>query len=209
MECPLCDNIESKTFAANGTKYHCCPDCGLILTDSENLLGSDEEKKRYSFHQNTIDDSGYVAFLNRVIEPTLELLPQNASGLDYGCGPNPVLAKIVENNGFKCEYYDPFFFPRQFDGEKYDFVFATECFEHFFQPQNELRRISNLLKQHGLLSIMTEIHNESTDFQQWYYKNDPTHVCFYSEKSFDYICKTFNFRKIYTDNKRVFILEKI
>lgn len=177
--------------------------------DSGSHLTAEEEKKRYSFHQNNADDKGYVSFLSRAIEPTISFLKDGMHGLDYGCGPNPVLANIVTSKGFKCDFYDPFFFPECKMDCKFDFIFATECFEHFFWPNKDIEQICKILKKDGILSIMTELWNSNGDFDSWYYKNDPTHVCFYSENTISYICENFLFEKIYSDNKRVIILKKI
>ena len=177
--------------------------------DEKDHLVADEEKKRYSFHQNSIENEGYVQFLNRIIEPAKQYISIGMSGIDYGCGPNPVLSQLVEKNGLKCDYYDPFFFPKIDIGRKYDFVFATECFEHFFSPADELKLICGILNTGGILGIMTEFVTDTTDFCNWYYKNDPTHVCFYSKKSIAYINNAFGFSEIYNDGHRVTILKKI
>ena len=208
MNCPLCNTLNSNAFSANGKTYYSCSNGGLVYMDENYLLCAGEEKKRYSFHQNSIDDAGYVQFLSRVIEPAMQYLSAGMSGIDYGCGPNPVLSQIIEGKGFDCDHYDPFFFPEINNTKKYDFVFATECFEHFFSPTLELQRICKLLKPSGILGIMTEMLSENADFNSWYYKNDPTHVCFYSKKSFDYICETYGFKELYNDNHRVIILRK-
>lgn len=208
MNCPLCNMSDENSFAAGGRTYHRCNQCGLVYMDAADRLLPDEEKKRYSFHQNSISDAGYVAFLNRVIEPTMQYISKGMKGLDYGCGPNPVLAQIVGGMGVECSYYDPFFFPEYKADAKYDFIFATECFEHFFSPADEIRKICDMLNVGGLLGIMTEMKDDSTDFDSWYYKNDPTHVCFYCNESINYICHTYNFKQLFNDNHRVIILRK-
>ena len=209
MYCPLCNSQAEETFGANGKTYHRCSHCGLVYMDENDRLGADDEKKRYSFHQNSIDDEGYVTFLGRVIEPMMKHLSVGMKGLDYGCGPNPVLAQIIKDKGFECDFYDTFFFPQcNFEG-KYDFIFATECFEHFFNPGHELDKICTMLNSDGILGIMTEFLPQNTDFADWYYKNDPTHVCFYDRKSINYICKKYNFKELYNDKHRVIILRKL
>jgi len=209
MDCPLCNSQPDETFVANGKTYYRCGNCGLVYMDKNDRLNATDEKKRYSFHQNSIDDAGYVEFLNRIIEPATNYISDGMEGLDYGCGPNPVLARIIEGKGLKCNYYDPFFFPQCDFNEKYDFVFATECFEHFFCPAGELDRICSVLKSNGILCIMTELLPCDKNFDGWYYKNDPTHVCFYGQKNIEYICKKYNFGEIYNDNHRVIILRKL
>ena len=205
----MCNSQAEETFATNGRTYSRCGSCGLVYMDEHDRLDASDEKKRYSFHQNSIDDEGYVKFLGRVIDPAMDYLSAGMKGLDYGCGPNPVLAQIIRDKGIECDFYDPFFYPKCDLGAKYDFIFATECFEHFFSPSHELDRICTMLNTDGKLCIMTEFLPENTDFCDWYYKNDPTHVCFYSKKTFEFICKKFNFKELYNDNHRVVILKKL
>lgn len=208
MNCPLCNHSNENVFVTNGRTYYQCDTCGLVYMDETDRLAADEEKKRYSFHQNSIDDAGYVAFLGRIINPAMKYISDGMHGLDYGCGHNPVLAQILESKGIVCNYYDPFFFPHCDMDKKYDFVFATECFEHFFNPHLELEKICSLLNFDGTLNIMTELIPDNGKFDNWYYKNDPTHVCFYNRKSISYICDKYKFEELYNDNNRVIILRK-
>jgi uncharacterized Zn finger protein len=59
MRCPLCKNNVIEEFAsASGRTYYQCDNCGLIFTSKEFFLSNEEEKERYCFHQNRIDDDG-------------------------------------------------------------------------------------------------------------------------------------------------------
>lgn len=209
MKCTLCSSDEISVFASVKDKnYYKCKHCDLVFLDPLYYLNVKEEKIRYDLHQNNIEDKGYVDFLNRVIKPTLEFISQGDVGLDYGCGPNPVLANLVEQEAYSCDYYDPIFFP-EIKQKQYDFIFATECFEHFYSPEKEMQTIDSLLKPNGLLAIMTEINSHSDDFADWYYIKDPTHVCFYSESTIEYICITYGFKLVYSDKHRVAVLKRL
>lgn len=70
-----------------------------------------------------------------------------------------MLSRLLEGHGFTMTDYDSVFFDVPLT-EPYDFIFSTECFEHFEEP---------------VLEIMTEL------------RTDPTHVSFYSEKTLDYL----------------------
>ena len=60
-------------------------------------------------------------------------------GLDFGCGPGPALANMMQSDGYEMEIYDPFFFPNKDAlSKKYDFITCTETAEHFFNPHDEL-----------------------------------------------------------------------
>lgn len=207
--CPLCFNKKSFSIinAGKSRSYTECNSCKLIFTETSFLPTSASEKKRYLTHKNGIQYKGYVNFLMQAIEPALPFLKVDMQGLDYGCGHTPTLSLILEKMGFKCNNYDPFFFPGLPD-DKYDFIFSTECFEHFFFPAKEIQHIKNLLKPGGLLIVMTEPWTSTDKFANWYYTNDPTHVSFYHKQSFKFISEKFKFEQVESNNERVFMLLK-
>jgi hypothetical protein len=48
-------------------------------------------------------------------------------------------------------------------------------------------RLDSLLEEGGWLGIMTNFYNNSIDFEDWYYRKDPTHVVFYTEQTLEVI----------------------
>lgn len=209
MNCTLCTGevLQKIKDEADPRTYYQCAECMLIFTDSRFHLSKEDEQSRYRLHNNGIMHKGYVAFLNRVIEPCIPFLNNHMTGLDYGCGPVPTLSKILARHGITCFDYDPLFgfdYPQR----QYDFVFATECFEHFYQPKKEFLKIDSLLKPGGYLGVMTEQYESIEHFRTWYYKRDPTHVSFYNSKSFAYLCETYGYEIRYTDCNRVIVVQK-
>jgi SAM-dependent methyltransferase len=186
-----------------------CGSCFLIFTDSRFYPTAAAEKSHYTLHENSIGHQGYVTFLNRAIQPTLPYLKPGMRGLDYGCGPTPTLSLLLQQAGYKTDNYDPYFFPELNTGSRYDFIFATECFEHFFAPAKELERLSGLLKESGILVVMTERWEDLEGFRHWYYARDPTHVSFYHSRTFEYIGSRSGFKTLYSDRSRVIILQKV
>ena len=63
-----------------------------------------------------------------------------------------------------------------------------------------------MLNPHAKMYLMTEPYDEGIDFASWYYKNDPTHVFFYSKNTFEWIKNEFDFLSVSID-KRLIILE--
>lgn len=187
--------------------YYACLECDLIFTDTTFHLSPEEEIARYSEHNNGIEHAGYVEFLNRVIQPALPFLTTDMTGLDYGCGPAPTLSKLLQREGIACFDYDPLF-GFNHPHKQYDFIFATECFEHFFYPGMEFREINALLKPGGYLAVMTEQWESLDRFKSWYYKRDQTHVSFFHRNTFHYLCKTFGYSILYQDRNRVIVLQK-
>lgn len=207
ITCPLCLDTDRKAVVAGADdrRYHLCAGCALIFVDPAQHLALAEEKAHYDTHQNSIEDDGYVGFLNRVLAPMLPYLNQTMRGLDYGCGPGPALSQLVRRQGIACEDYDPIFASRP-PQPPYDFLFATECFEHFHRPDSEIQRVCRLLKPGGLLGVMTERWTTIDQFAGWYYTKDPTHTCFYHQKTFSFLCRRFGLELLWQDEKRVAIL---
>lgn len=205
--CPLCDNYTGLVAIKGPDKrsYHRCPRCRIIFAGREHLPTPEEERERYLEHNNGIQHPGYVKFLNQAIEPALPLLSTDMEGIDYGCGPAPTLSLLLREKGIGCLDYDPLFFPDLPEGP-FDFIFATECFEHFFNPAVEIKRIIEILKPGGLLIVMTHLWDESVDFASWYYPKDSTHVTFYHADTIKYIEETFGLRQLPAASDRVTIL---
>lgn len=208
MTCPLCNSIECTPITAKTNRsFYKCKNCWLIFISPEDYPSFDKEKARYELHENTDENQGYVNFLNKAVTPALPYLTADMHGLDYGCGPHPVLSKLLAEKGITCDNYDPFFSDIKLN-PPYDFIFSTETFEHFHHPKQEVERLSQLLKPNGLLTIMTDHWQTPEQFANWYYITDATHVCFYHTNTFNYIKTTYGFTGLYTDKERVVILKK-
>lgn len=184
-----------------------CEVCKLIFVPEPYRLAAEEEKRRYMLHRNNIENEGYVTFLRQAIDPALRYIDSGMKGLDFGCGPSPVLAMLLDQINVRCQYYDPFFFPT-IDGSGFDFVFSTECVEHFNHPRKTFERMDALIKKGGYLVLMTSLWNNLRKFPAWYYKNDPTHVAFYHPDTLGFLAKHFHYEFLYNDGKRVAIFKK-
>ena len=209
--CPLCHETEQITVldSAMPRRYLACGRCYLAYMHPNDYLSEDDEKAYYATHENSIDDEGYVGFLNILLEPLLEIIEQKEakSALDYGCGPGPTLSVLLEQNGIRCDNYDPFFFPEALS-PPYDVITATECFEHFHHPEDELRKLVSMLNPSGLLALMTSRWSNDEKFMHWHYNRDPTHVIFLHEKTIEFIEKNSGLSCIYRDKKSVVIFQK-
>jgi len=162
--------------------YLRCEICSLVFVPPLFHLGARAEKAEYDLHQNQVDDPGYRRFLSRLADPLGARLPAGASGLDFGCGPGPALAAMLREQGHPVALYDPFYYPdKGVLCGPLDFICATEVVEHLFLPGEELGRLWQLLRPGGWLGLMTKLVIDREAFTGWHYKNDPTHVCFFSE----------------------------
>lgn len=211
MLCPLCSSSKTSFYSEDSKRqYHWCEICRLVFVPSEYFPSAEEEKNRYDAHQNSPLDLAYREHLQRIAGPLLEKLPNNATGLDFGCGPQPVLQDIFRSAGKEMDVYDSFYFPEKNVFEnKYDFITATEVIEHLHHPYNELSRIINMIHSGGYLGVMTRLLPASLEeFKTWFYIRDFTHVCFYDEATLHWIARKFNLSLKVMDSD-AFIFQKL
>ena len=191
MICPICSGTNVFSFQLIGSiEYFRCKTCPGLFTDPESRLSPQEEKERYSLHNNDVEDSEYRKFLSKLYDPLIKKLKKESRGLDYGCGPGPALASMLREEGFSVDIYDPYFFPDESYRDKvYDFITCTEAAEHFYEPQKEFNKLDRLLVDKGILGIMTNFYEDTINFEDWYYRKDPTHVVFYAVKTLQCIAE--------------------
>ena len=183
--CPLCSHQDIGEFHCDRRRsYLRCASCALVFVPPQQLPDRERERAEYDLHRNVIGDPGYENFLMRLAAPLMQRLAPGARGLDFGCGPGPALAAILRRRGYEVKLYDVFYQPdkRVLTGE-YDFICATEVVEHLHRPGPELQHLWSLLLPGGWLGIMTKLVRDRVAFAGWHYKNDPTHVCFFSEQT--------------------------
>jgi len=186
--CPLCRVAEGRYFFRDSRAYFRCPACALVFVLPHQFLSPNEEKSVYDLHENFADDPGYRRFLARVFAPMSQHVAPNSCGLDFGSGPGPTLSIMFEELGHSMELYDPFYAPDiKLLEQQYDFIVASEVVEHLHHPRVELDRLWSCLKPNGLLGIMTKRVIDQQAFSKWHYKNDPTHVCFFSTETFQWL----------------------
>jgi len=186
MHCPLCESKEIVNYHSNKRRdFLQCEICSLVFVPEQFHFSPDEEKKRYDFHQNSPEDEGYKIFLSRLAIPLHKRLKAKCHGLDFGSGPGPTLSKMLEEKGHSVDLYDYFYADDKtvFDNQ-YDFITATEVFEHLRNPIEIIEYLWQLLKPGGIFGIMTKLVIDRETFPKWHYITDRTHICFFSEKTF-------------------------
>lgn len=192
--CPLCRQGPGQLFTeiSDGAVWYACPSCALVYRPPGHLPDSEREYREYRRHTNSRFEAGYRRFLSKLAEPLLAVLPPGSQGLDYGCGPGPALAQMLEEAGHGVALYDPFFAPDPSPlAATYDFVTCTETAEHFHDPAGEVARLVRLVRPGGWLALMTGWLTAETDFIAWGYRRDPTHVALYSRATMAWIAAAF------------------
>ncbi len=208
--CPLCQSAPPEEFHRDPRRdYFRCRTCSLVFVPPEQFLSAEAEKAEYDRHRNTPDDPGYRRFLSRLFNPLQKHLKPCSRGLDFGSGPGPALSVMLEEAGHPMRIYDPFYAdsPEALD-KKYDFITATEVLEHLHQPQLELERLWAALLPGGCLGIMTKLVLDRRAFSRWHYKNDLTHVCFFSRETFRWLAAKWAADLFFTDKDVIIIYKK-
>jgi 2-polyprenyl-3-methyl-5-hydroxy-6-metoxy-1,4-benzoquinol methylase len=170
--------------------YRQCPACGLVFVPAHQHLDAAAEKAIYDRHENSLDDAGYRRFLSRMAAPLLARLERPSLGLDFGCGPAPLLARMLEAAGHEVARYDLYYRPDEAVLEaRYDFITATETIEHLAAPGSTFARWVSMLVPGGWLGIMTKRVIDREAFAHWHYKNDLTHIAFFSDATFSFLAR--------------------
>ena len=114
---------------------------------------------------------------------------------DYDFNLNKVFSRI--NSDFqnisnfipssdKIKGWDPFFNTASvLTDESASLVFCLEVAEHFENPMESFKALANVCKKNGIVAAGTLPINSNMkfpeDFENWWYKDDATHVSFYTE----------------------------
>ena len=209
ITCPLCKTGNVCGFFQDKRRsYMQCRVCGLVFVPSPQFISREEEKKRYDLHQNSPQDPGYRCFLSRLFAPLQQCLAPGSFGLDFGSGPEPTLSLMFEEAGHSMTLFDQFYEPVPSVLEKqYDFITAAEVVEHLRDPEKELERMWACLKPGGRLGIMTRSVVGRDVFPRWHYKNDLTHVCFFSPSTFTWLARKWDAALVILDDD-VFLFRK-
>jgi hypothetical protein len=196
--CPLCNCSCEVFYNSPRSIYYICRNCYGIFLSKDLYLSEQEEHNRYLEHRNDVDDPRYQAFVSPITRFVMDNFDSKKhKGLDFGAGSGPVISKVLTDQGFCVDKYDPFFYPdRACLGRRYDFVVCCEVIEHFHRPYEEFMLLSGLLQEQGKLICMTNIYNQGVSFENWNYKNDPTHVFLYQKETFEWIKKGFYFSSL-------------
>lgn len=197
MICTLCSSKTQHFYWSGKKQYVRCINCKSVLLCPDYYIDPEKEKERYAEHNNDVTDPRYQNFLHPVTSRIEVDFNTDSTGLDYGCGTGPVATEVLKKKGYHINLFDPFFVNQpEVLKQPYNFIICSEVMEHFHLPYKEFRQLYNLLLPGGKLYCKTSTFSDTIDFDKWYYKNDPTHVFFYTEESLNWIKNHFSFREV-------------
>lgn len=204
MLCTLCGGSVEPYVNTGKKKYMRCTLCGSVLLLPDFFLDAAEEKGHYLNHNNDVTDVRYQQFVYPITCEVKKTLPPTSLGLDYGCGTGPVAAAELQKLGFSVSLYDPFFenHPEALK-QTYDFIICSEVMEHFHEPYREFNKLYALLNPRATLYCKTEVLTDDINFEDWYYRLDPTHVFFYTPESLHWIKEHLGFSTLEIRSKLI------
>ncbi|UFS63419.1 class I SAM-dependent methyltransferase [Sulfurimonas sp. HSL-3221] len=211
-KCPLCQT-PSPSFRdrqLDCLTYH-CPHCELLFKEENAHPSEAQERKKYDEHNNSIENEGYVAMFEAFIDYTLAAVDRPVKRvLDFGSGPAPVLAELLRRRGFEVTIYDKYFAPEPpAEDARFDLITSTEVIEHIADPMGTLAELNARLVPGGTLALMTQFHQNSEAFyQNWWYRRDPTHLVFFTPRSFEIAAERLQMKRICHDGKKIVLLSK-
>lgn len=204
MKCSLCKSEITFTFLSKNREYYQCANCFAIGMHPNFFPSMEKEIIRYQSHNNDVNDIRYQNFVKPIVKNVLIDFRKTDLGLDFGCGTGPVITKLLLDQNYTVNTYDPFF-DNNVDAlnTTFNYIVCCEVIEHFHYPHKEFKLLKSLLKSGGKLYCMTDVYNENIDFENWYYKNDETHVFFFHKNTFEWLKTEFGFSKVTQENRLI------
>lgn len=223
--CPFCDNFVHNMNDVKGKKYFFCDKCGGISLVKGFFAPNDQQKNRYMLHENTLDNLGYKKFLCGFVDPVLEFLQEfikkdELKIFDFGSGPSPCLCELLKtyidsgklSKTTIINNYDKFFTPKK-NLIPSDLCFCLEVVEHFENPIEDFMELSKCVKKGGYLAVGTILVPKNSytvdEFSKWWYKDDFTHVSFYTEKSLEILGNKVGLKLVNKLSERIILFQKI
>ncbi len=210
MKCKICNSATKIIFNYDDDKiYKYCPACQAIFLQNNFIVNNIKEKAQYENHNNSFESKGYVKMFEDFLDYFWQDLDKNATNaLDFGSGPGPVLAQIMRKRALHVEIFDKFYQPNPiYKDKKYDLITSTEVFEHLQNPLEILNLFKKHLKKNGIIAIMTLFHNNNEEnFIKWWYRRDPTHILFYTPKTFEVLAELCGLKVVKCDDRRIVVL---
>ena len=211
MKCHICHNsCGSFIDEKKKIKYYHCDHCAYIFKSPEYYQELSAQKERYNLHENDENDAGYQAYFQRFLNFILPLVGKPETALDFGCGATSLLCKMLEKEGIACDYFDPIYHPETlYDEKKYDLIVSTEVFEHLHQPREVFESLLERLEEGGYLALQTQFHaNDREAFKRWYYHQDPTHIVFFTVRTFKVLCKIYGCELMGDNGSNMVVIKK-
>jgi hypothetical protein len=203
IPCKVCKTPCTDAGRDQRRAYMRCGACGSRYVPPAYWLTPAREKQRYALHDNSLANDGYMRYLGAVADTVERCVEPGARALDYGSGPARALETILRGRGFDAASFDPLYDigPASLS-RRWDIVVICEVIEHVRDIDSMLKRLRPLLHAESVLLIHTRTIDSVNDFMRWWYKEDPTHINFFSRAALRGICESLGLRVVHADHAR-------
>lgn len=183
-----------------------CPSCGLVFVPHEYWISLEDERARYDQHDNTEANQGYVRFLTEVADVVGTICHRGARVLDFGCGENAVLTRLLRGRGFDCVAYDPIYSLGEAAlAARYDVIVVCEVIEHLRDLRKEIISLGKCLSRGGCTLIRTQAYPQVAEVPSWWYARDATHLNFFAERTLEFAAGLCGSRCLRTNEPDIFV----
>jgi hypothetical protein len=202
--CDLCGHPDLTPIPpAQNRRLSQCSICRQIVVEPAHWPTAAQEKARYDLHDNRWDNPGYREYLRNIADHFLSFSNRPLRILDFGSGPDAVLARLLQAAGHEAGTYDPLYnLPLPPSARPFDAIILCEVFEHLRDLDTELPLIRQLLAPDGILYLHTELHRLEQDLNSWWYLNDSTHLRFLSPESLPFLAQRLELEVRATDHRK-------
>jgi SAM-dependent methyltransferase len=202
--CDLCGHPDLTPIPpAQNRRLSQCPACRQIVVDPSHWPTLTQEKARYDLHDNRWDNPDYREYLQKIADHFLSFFNRPLRILDFGSGPDGVLARLLQQSGQTVVAYDPLYnLPLPPSAGLFDAIILCEVFEHLRDLDSELALIRQSLAPDGVLYLRTELLNPGQPLDSWWYMNDSTHLRFLCPESLVFLAQRLDLEVRDTDNRK-------
>ncbi len=192
--------------------YFECTNCRMLQSHHLDALTPLGLIKIADYASNADLDSGAAwrlsCITNRLEQLVkLSVLPRaypNFKALDFGCGTGFLVSYLAHRFGWGTVGYDPYTIPAYAQDKvftqweaiaqkgPYQLVIASEVFEHFTNPGEDLTRIRNVLAEEvAFLYVTTGLYVPGKTNSSWDYLAPQSghHVSFYAQRTMQEVAK--------------------
>ncbi|MFZ4857474.1 MAG: class I SAM-dependent methyltransferase [Desulfuromonadaceae bacterium] len=188
----MCDKQAFLVFEDSRPFYICC-NCGLIFTECS-LSRAQKNEHYQSQHANPFDWLKEAEALLRLV--SFAVVPRKI--FDFGSGSG-FLAAAFKSLGYEVTTYEPLLhgeFKRNNYNCSNDLVILNQVIEHVEDIDSLVDNVYSVTEPGGIIFVATLMTDAITDelsrfqeqFKKWWYKDDQTHISFFSQCTFEYIC---------------------
>ncbi|MEJ7578387.1 MAG: class I SAM-dependent methyltransferase [Pyrinomonadaceae bacterium] len=215
--CKLCDEKTVYKFslplvAGLRGEYFECTNCRMLQSRHLDVLTAPGLVEIADYDPNADLDSGaawrmscLASRLEQLVK--LKVVPRARSSfraLDFGCGTGFLVSYMAHRFGWSAIGYDPFWTPayaldkvfteweQVAEKAPYNLIVASEVFEHFTDPKNELLRIrETLAKDIAFLYVTTGLYVPGKTTEGWNYLAPQSghHVSFYARRTMQEVAR--------------------